>query len=278
VPERFIATNLLKYLGQNFYLWIAMISFLARHAVVEVHYHQCYQVVVSLRNGFDSVIDGKPYEGLSGFFLNQYITHACQAQDTETLVYFIDAESYQGWQLKEMLGGQPFIPIDAIPEVTDANMARFAEDLLDRLLPGFSDQRPPDDRNQHPEDNNQRPLDQRIREALIYIESSLGDPLALEDVAGKIFLSAERFRHLFARETGVPFSQYVLWNRIKQVIFQVLQHGQLMSTAAIQNGFTDQAHFTRLFRRTFGVSAKQLLKNSRYVQFLTPYVELALPS
>jgi AraC-like DNA-binding protein len=51
-----------------------------------------------------------------------------------------------------------------------------------------------------------------------------------------------------------------------------------MSTASIQNGFTDQAHFTRLFRRTFGVSAKDLLKNSRYVQFLTPYVKVALPS
>ena len=76
----------------------------------------------------------------------------------------------------------------------------------------------------------------------------------------------------------MPFSQYILWKRIKQVIFQVLQNGVPMATAAVQNGFTDQAHFARLFRRTFGVSAKQLLKNSRYVQFLTPFVEVALPS
>jgi AraC-like DNA-binding protein len=240
-----------------------MISFLARHSVVDVHYHQCFQVVVSLSNTFDSVIDGKAYQGLRGFFVNQYITHACQAQDIETLVYFIDAESYQGWQLKEMLGGKPFIPIDAIPAVTHTDMVRFAEDLLNRLLPGFS---------------SQPAIDDRIREALTYIDGRLDNPLVLDEVAGRVFLSAERFRHLFAKETGVPFSQYVLWKRIKQVIFQVMQHGLLMSTASIQNGFTDQAHFTRLFRRTFGVSAKQLLKNSRYVQFLTPYVEVALPS
>jgi len=135
--------------------------------------------------------------------------------------------------------------------------------LLDRLLPGFYS---------HP------PIDGRIREALTYINDRLDNPLVLDEVAGRVFLSAERFRHLFVQETGSPFSQYVLWKRIKQVIFQVLQHGLPMSTASIQNGFTDQAHFTRLFRRTFGVSAKQLLKNSRYVQFLTPCVELALPS
>ena len=240
-----------------------MISFLARHSVVDVHHHQCFQVVVSLRNTIDSVIDGKAHQGLAGFIVNQYIKHACQAQDTEALVYFIDAESYQGWQIKNMLDGNPFIPIDTIPPVTDTDMARFAQALLDRLLPGFS---------------TQRPIDDRIRETMTYIDYRLGDPLVLDEVAGRVFLSAERFRHLFAQETGVPFSQYVLWKRIKQVIIQVLQHGLSMSTASIQNGFTDQAHFARIFRRTFGVPAKQLLKNSRYVQFLTPYIEVALPS
>jgi AraC-like DNA-binding protein len=240
-----------------------MISFLARHAVVDVHYHQCFQVVVSLRRAIDSVIDGKPYQGLNGFFVNQYVTHSCQVEDNESLVYFIDAESYQGWQLKNMLDGRPFVPIDAIPEVTGPDMVRFSTDLLNRLLPGFSPQ---------------RPIDDRIREALAYIDDRLGDPLALDEVAGQVFLSPERFRHLFAQDTGVAFSQYVLWKRIRQVIFQVMQHGLSMSTAAIQSGFTDQAHFARLFRRTFGVPAKEMLKNSRFVQFLTPYVEVALPS
>jgi len=240
-----------------------MISFLARHAVVDVHYHQCFQIVVSLRNTIDSVINGQPHQGLSGFFVNQYISHSCRAEDTEALVYFIDAESYQGWQLKHLLDGRPFLPIDAIPAVKDTNRASFAEEVLDRLLPAPS---------------AQRLIDDRIREALTFIDRRLDIPLVLDEVAGQVFLSAERFRHLFAQETGVPFSQYILWKRIKQVIFQVLQDGISMSTASIQNGFTDQAHFTRLFRRTFGVSAKQLLKNSRYVQFLSPYVKVALPS
>jgi AraC-like DNA-binding protein len=240
-----------------------MISFLARQAVVNVHYHQCFQVIVSLKKPFNSVIEGQAYRQLNGVFINQHITHACQGQETDVLVYFIDAESYQGWQLKEMLGGRPFLPIEAIPPVTDTDIGRFAEGLLDELLPGLP---------------AKRAIDDRIGEALLYIDGRLDDSLMLDEVAGRVFLSVERFRHLFAQETGMPFSQYILWKRIKQVIFQVLQNGVPMATAAVQNGFTDQAHFARLFRRTFGVSAKQLLKNSRYVQFLTPFVEVALPS
>ena len=240
-----------------------MISFLARHAAVDVHYHQCFQIVVSLKNPIDSVIDGQAHRGLCGFFVNQYVTHSCRAEDSPALVYFIDAESYQGWQLKQLLDGRPFVPINEIPVITGTDMVKFSGDLLGRLLPGFG---------------GERVIDGRVAEALAYIDDRLDGPLELEEVAGKVFLSSERLRHLFVQEVGVAFSQYVLWKRMKNVIYQVLQKGLPMSAASVQSGFTDQAHFTRIFRRTFGVPAKEVLKNSRYVQFLTPYVEVVLPS
>jgi AraC-like DNA-binding protein len=267
-----------------------MISFLARHGVVDVHYHQCFQVVVSLGSPFNSFIDGVPYEGLCGVYMNQYIPHACQSQDTDVLVYFIESESALGWQLKDKLGDTPFIPILEIPPITDTNMARFAEGLLYRLVSGSSRAGTAVGGSLEPGSSHVGPtvggsravprpeMDPRIGETLIYIDEHLDEPLALEEVAAQIFLSTERFRHLFVDQTGVPFSQYVLWRRIKRVMCLVLQDGLPMSTAAVQNGFTDQSHFARLFRRTFGVSAKALLKNSRYVQFLSPLIEIALPS
>lgn len=248
-----------------------MISFLARHAVVDVHYHQCFQVVVSLKRPIDSVIDGTLHQGLCGFFVNQYVPHSCRAEDSPALVYFIDAESYQGWQLKNMLDARPFVAIDEIPDVTGKDMVNFSNELLGRWLPGLEG-------SSVAPGGGKRVVDERIGEALAYIDSRMDEPLELEEVAGKVFLSAERLRHLFVQEVGVAFSQYLLWKRIKNVIFEVLQKGLPMGTAAVQSGFTDQAHFARIFRRTFGVSAKEMLKNSRYVQFLSPYVEVALPS
>ncbi|WP_431210141.1 helix-turn-helix domain-containing protein [Puia sp. P3] len=250
-----------------------MISFLARHAAVDVHYHQCFQIVVSLKNPVDSVIDGVLRRGLCGFIVNQYIHHSCRAEDSPALVYFIDAESYQGWQLKQLLDGRAFVPIDFIPGVEDEDMVRFSSAVLERVLRGSGGEGAMDGRN-----GGKRVMDERVAEALAYIDDRLDQSLELEEVAGKVFLSSERLRHLFVQEVGVAFSQYVLWKRMKNVIYQVLQKGLPMSAASVQSGFTDQAHFTRIFRRTFGVPAKEVLKNSRYVQFLTPYVEVVLPS
>src|ERR1700722_10358019 len=86
------------------------ICFGARHAIVDIHYHQCFQLVISLYAPFDCTIGTKNYSQLKGFLINQGVSHSCQAQATEVLVYFIDADSYQGWQLKTMLEEQDFIP------------------------------------------------------------------------------------------------------------------------------------------------------------------------
>jgi AraC-like DNA-binding protein len=248
-----------------------IISFVASHAVVDIHYHKCFQIVISLGAPFDCTIDKQKHPALRGFLINQSITHSCAAQDTSVLVYFIDAESILGWQLREMLDGKPFVPIDALLTREElAEMIRqygearsveelrhLANGLLEKILPSRKEAR-------------QGMTDNRMNEIIAYIDGHLDNPLALQDLANHIFLSPERIRHLFAQETGIPFSQYVLWKRMKLVLTEVLQQKMPIVNSAIQNGFTDQAHFARLFKRTFGVSAGLLLKNSRSVQFLAP--------
>jgi AraC-like DNA-binding protein len=248
-----------------------IICFGARQAIVDIHYHQCFQLVISLYAPFDCTIGTKNYSRLKGFLVNQGIPHSCRAQDTEVLVYFIDADSYQGWQLKAMLNEQDFIPIQTLLPIDiladmSAEYTRTASPVeLRKLAIACMDTILPPQAAAH---NRQK--DERMTKALAYIDAHLDDPLALEDVSKEVFLSTERLRHLFAQETGIPFSQYILWHRIKQVMTEVIKKRTPMAASAIQNGFTDQAHFTRLFKRTFGVSATQLLKNSRFIQFLSP--------
>src|SRR5882757_9064173 len=250
-----------------------IISFVANHAIVDIHYHKCYQIVISLHTPFNCTIGKNKYQHLRGFLINQDITHSCEAENTDVLVYFIDAESYMGWQFREILDRNAFMAIDTI--LTEEELAeliqqygrassveelrQMAGELLEKIV--LSRGTP-----------KNRVLDNRIIKIVDYIETHLDAPLALQDISHYIFLSPERIRHLFAQEIGIPFSQYVLWKRIKIVMTQVLKDKVPIVNSVIQNGFTDQAHFTRLFKRTFGVSAKRLLKNSRSVQFLTPIV------
>ncbi len=250
-----------------------IISFLSRHAVVDIHYHNCFQIVVSIQSTFNCTIDKKEYKSLQGFIINQNIKHSCKAADTSVLVYFIDAESYLGWQLKEMLSRKPFLDIEALltklqlqelaaqctQTSSAAEIKKVADDLLEKIMPS-------------PVTKKSMLMDERIIRVVQYIDHHLDNPISLDDISKLIFLSPERVRHLFVQQTGTPFSQYLLWKRIKKTIMSVLKDNASLADACMQVGFTDQAHFSRIFKRMFGTSAKPLLKNSRYVQFLSPEV------
>lgn len=248
-----------------------IISFVAHGARVEIHRHYCFQLVVSLNAPFDCTINGTTYKDQTGLIINQNIPHSCMAQQASVLLYFIDAESYFGWQLKELLGAQPFLDTQPfftpeqrafyyVPENQQRSkeqLQQMADEIFSIILPAASQP-------------STAFLDERIVSAIDWIEKGLQTDLKLEAMADLIYLSPERTRHLFAQTTGVPFSQFVLWKRIKQVITLAVRDGFSLTSAAVESGFADQAHFCRIFKRVFGISAKALLKNSRSVQFLNP--------
>lgn len=248
-----------------------VISFVAHGAQVDVHRHYCFQMLVSLRSTFDCTIGGVAYQGKTGFIINQNVPHACMARRASVLIYFIDAESYSGWQLKELLAGEPVLDIEPFftadqqrhyrTEETQTlpkeSLRQVAHEIFSVILPSVGQPATPF-------------LDERIAQAIHFIEQNVQANPSLEMVADLIHLSPERTRHLFAQATGVPFSQFLLWKRIKQVILFAVRDRLSLTTAAVEAGFADQAHFCRTFKRMFGLPAKGLLKNSRSVQFLNP--------
>jgi len=251
-----------------------IISFVAHNAAhVEVHQHHCFQIVASIKGNFTCAIGGNSYPRKKGFIVNQNVAHSCQAADASVIVYFIDAESHHGWQLKEMLAGNDFLDIEPFFTVLQSNrfcadgnenlpkieLKKIANEVFDAILPAHNS-------------ISENLTDERIVKTLDFIDAHLSENIRLETIANLIHLSPERTRHLFAQATGSPFSQYVLWKRIKAVIVSVLQNRQTLTEAALQFGFSDQAHFCRIFKRTFGMSPKTHLKNSRFIQFLNPFV------
>lgn len=100
--------------------------------------------------------------------------------------------------------------------------------------------------------------DERIRTAMHYLEENVQRIVPLHEVAGLCFLSPSRFLHLFKEKTGISFRKAQQWNRISQsfkVFFQ-----QSLTQTAHEFGFTDSAHYTRVFKETFGFSPRQVQK------------------
>lgn len=247
----------------------SIISFAAHHAMIDIHYHHCFQIVVSIHNTFDCKIADTNYSNFKGFVINQRHKHSCMAKDSSVIVFLIDAESSIGQNIKKLLHEKLFINIEDVLSAEQLQLLQVDESerfdieilsekyalLVQMLFPDYS---------------HASLLDARIELALKYIDANISRKIELSEIAAVTHLSSERLRHLFAEQIGIPFSQYILWKRIKKVIYEVLKKDISFTNAAIQCGFSDDAHFSRTYRRMFGTSAKPMLKNSRYIQFLNP--------
>lgn len=249
-----------------------VISFIAHDAQVEIHRHHCFQILIGLTATFSSVIHGHLYAGRRLLVINQNVAHACNGLGGSNLILFIDAESQIGWQLRLLLDKQPYLDLSddwlssewalrsiaALPDGTHAQLQVMATGALRFVVSG--------------QDVEKSGGDERIQRAIAWMQWHLHEKITLTEVAAHIHLSPERTRHLFVQEAGVSFSQFLVWKRIKAAIVFTVGEGASLTQAAMRAGFADQAHFSRLFKRTFGIPASRLLQNSRSIQFIHPRI------
>lgn len=99
--------------------------------------------------------------------------------------------------------------------------------------------------------------DARIRRLQAAIAS---DPrIDLVTAAEEVGLSSGRLRHLFREQTGLAFSRYLLWERIKRAV-RLAADRPTLTDAAIEAGFSDSAHFSNRFRALFGIAPSIVLR------------------
>jgi AraC-like DNA-binding protein len=85
--------------------------------------------------------------------------------------------------------------------------------------------------------------------------------LSLDEAAAGagVFLSPSRLRHLFVEQTGLAFKTFMQWRRLFRAL-EAYAQGRSLTEAAHGAGFADSAHFSRVFRRFFGLPATTLTR------------------
>ena len=122
-------------------------------------------------------------------------------------------------------------------------LLRIGRAIVERVAPGTQGRLP----------------DHRVQKIIDYAAAHLDEPLSLEIASRDIYLSPSRLRHLFVEQTGLAFKTYVLWLRLVRAV-QAYSEGSNLTEAAHAAGFSDSAHFSRIFRRTFGLPATTLTR------------------
>ena len=101
------------------------------------------------------------------------------------------------------------------------------------------------------------PVDPRVAMVVSWAAQRIDGAVTLGEAAREAGLSPGRLRHLFVEQTGLPFRTYLLWLRLNLAIARMVA-GTSLTEAAHDAGFCDSAHFSRTFKRMFGVQPAAL--------------------
>lgn len=222
------------------------------------HSHHAVQVTLALEGSFTLEGREKHAAGVVAAAVAPDVEHAFEAHGDAVAHLFVDPDGHAGRELQRSLfSTDNVVPITSshLGELrarlhaalqarrrTDAVFIELGHTLLAQLAPGS-------ERDERPE--------VRVRKMRAWAAARLETPVSLEDVAKHVGLSPGRARHLFVDQTGLPFRTYLLWLRLMRAV-QLFSAGSSLTSAAHGAGFSDSSHFSRTFRRMFGIAADSL--------------------
>ena len=94
----------------------------------------------------------------------------------------------------------------------------------------------------------------RIYTSLSYMHENLSSPMSISFLAEMEHLGVSRYRTLFHAATGMSPIAYLTDLRMKHAA-EILIHTELsVADVALSVGYEDPQYFSRVFRRTWGVS------------------------
>ncbi len=107
---------------------------------------------------------------------------------------------------------------------------------------------------------------QIVRKSLSIIEEEISDPPSLDILAFRFNMSKFYFHRIFSALTGSSYKQYTLTRRVNRAIHLINTTDLSLTDIAYRLNFSDQASFTRTFKRLTGSGPGQLRKKEVSLQ------------
>jgi AraC-like DNA-binding protein len=87
--------------------------------------------------------------------------------------------------------------------------------------------------------------------------------ISVTQLAQRSGLSTRQLRHRFTEELGINPRAYLRWRRLRRA-FASIERGATLTEAAMEGGFADGAHSSRVFQAQFGMAPSQALSSVRF--------------
>lgn len=96
-----------------------------------------------------------------------------------------------------------------------------------------------------------------VKNAVLYIEEHCREKLKLSDVADQVYVSQWHLSKLLNRYLGQNFSEILNGVRIERAKEMLKDPALRIGEIAEEVGFSDMAHFSRVFKKVVGISANE---------------------
>lgn len=101
----------------------------------------------------------------------------------------------------------------------------------------------------------------RLNQILRYIDEHLADHISNQELADMVYLSENRFGHLFRQNVGISPQLYINQLRMQKAEQLVLSTDYSITEIARMVGFHDYNYFGRQFRQYFGCTPREMRKH-----------------
>jgi AraC-like DNA-binding protein len=206
---------------------------------------------------FTSTISGKLYERIHGFLIKPQVPHFCVAEKGSLNVLNIEPYSNVGLEVLSRFG--PNTNHIVFHSLTETNtFFQTGKDtfdvytIIDALLARLPAVH----------------YDERVTKIVEYIKANyFQQDIAPQMFADLVFLSPSRLTALFKQQTGSSISKYLLWTRLRQVVYLALsEKDRSLTDIAYDTGFYDLPQLNKYMYEMFGMPPKALKHNSDLIQ------------
>ncbi len=94
----------------------------------------------------------------------------------------------------------------------------------------------------------------QVHRVKAFVDEHLAEPIRVEDLSEIVRLSAAHFSRAFKRSVGETPHAYIVRRRLEKARLLMLTTEAPLCEVALTCGFSDQAHFTKSFRHSAGIS------------------------
>ena len=233
---------------------------------VDFHSHDCNEIIIYNSCCGETVINGKKYSLSDGDIavVNSNILHnECHFSDSRLIYFGYRSSDYVPKAETGVYHPSEFIKLSNIAEhiYHEANQQRSNyKAMVNALLVAFfvSFER---------EVDNKSCCAKNLEYCASYLRENCSQQINFEELASECGYSYDSFRHVFKTEFGMPPLKYVITQRLKKAYRLLSETDYSCTDISLQCGFSDSSQFSKMFKRGFGISPKQLQLKCRKSAF-----------